>query len=219
MDPYGNTNPRGSVQSKLGALARTDHRGCQGGWTGYAGGALDPACHRPTQVMRLPGSIHLKTCRVAEVIQWGDGPVELERLGLAWPQVEEWAKRNSAPKTVIQLALSRTCQRGKFLGLSGEARLAVLVSLAQTVPVRVPGGGTYRNVLTLVGILSRALGAEEAAYVIHRAGHLDKQGQPWLEWAYGAGARRLSQTRIRQRPCWAGWRPGPNVSTGGTDQN
>jgi hypothetical protein len=152
-------------------------------------GALDPACHRPTQVMRLPGSIHLKTGRVAEVIQWGDGPVELERLGLAWPHVEEWAKRNAAPKSVTQVAITRTCQRGKFLGLSGDARIDELASLARAVPVRVPGGGTYGSVLTLVGMLSRALGAEEAAQVLHHAGHLDKQGQPSLE-----GLRRWCET-------------------------
>jgi hypothetical protein len=144
-------------------------------------GALDPACHRPTQVMRLPGSVHLKTGRVAEVIQWGDGPVELERLGLAWPQVEEWAKRSAAPRRVIQKAIARNCQRGEFMGLSGDARIDELVSLARAVPVREPGEGTYGTVLSLVSNLSRSLGFEEAALVLHRAGHLDKQGQPSLE--------------------------------------
>jgi len=144
-------------------------------------GALDAACHRTTQVMRLPGAIHLKTGRVAEVIQWGDGPVDVERLGLAWPQVEEWAKRNAAPKRVIQTSIARNCQRGKFMGLSGDARIDELVSLARAVPVRVPGAGTYGTVLSLVSMLSRALGSEEAARVLQRAGHLDKQGQPSLE--------------------------------------
>ena len=144
-------------------------------------GALDPACHTPTQVMRLPGSIHLKTGRVAEVIQWGDGPVDLERLGLNWPQVEEWAKRNAAPKQVIQAAIARNCQRGEFMGLTGDARIDGLVSLARAVPVRVPGAGTYTTVLSLVSRLSRALGSEEAAKVLQRAGHLDKQGQSSLE--------------------------------------
>lgn len=144
-------------------------------------GALDPACHTPTQVMRLPGSIHLKTGRVAEVIQWGEGPVDLERLGLTWPQVEEWAKRNAAPKQVIQAAIARNCQRGEFMGLIGDARIDELVSLARAVPVRVPGAGTYETVLSLVSRLSRALGSEEAAKVLQGAGHLDKQGQSSLE--------------------------------------
>ena len=144
-------------------------------------GGLDPACHRPTQVMRLPGSIHLKTGRVAKVIQWGGGPVDLERLELDWPQVEEWAKRKSVPEKVVKAAITRTCQRGLFLGRSGDARIDEMVSLARAVPVRVPGAGTYAVVLSLVGGLSRALGAEEAAEVLHRAGHLDKQGKQSLE--------------------------------------
>ena len=142
---------------------------------------LDANCHKATQVMRLPGCIHKKTGRVAEMIQWGDGPVNLERLGLAWPQVEEWAKRNAAPKQVIQAAIARNCQRGEFMGLIGDARIDELVSLARAVPVRVPGAGTYTTVLSLVSRLSRALGSEEAARVLQRAGHLDKQGQPSLE--------------------------------------
>jgi hypothetical protein len=144
-------------------------------------GALDPACHPPTQVMRLPGCIHVKTGRVAEVIQWGDGPVELESLGLAWPQVEVWAKRKAEPKRVIQEAIARNCQRGEFLGLSGDARIDELVSLARAIPVRVPGAGTYGVVFPLVSNLSRALGAGEASQVLHRAGHLDKQGRASLE--------------------------------------
>lgn len=152
-------------------------------------GALDPACHRATQVMRLPGCIHKKTGRVAEVIEWGKGPVDLEDLGLTWPQVEEWAKRRAAPKRVIQATIARNCQRGEFMGLSGDARIDELVSLARAVPVRVPGAGTYNTVLSLVSNLSRALGAEEAAQVLHRAGHLDKQGQPSLE-----GLRKWCET-------------------------
>ncbi len=144
-------------------------------------GALDPSCHRPTQVMRLPGAVHLKTGQFAEVIQWGDGPVSLAALGLDWPQVEEWAKCTEAPKKVAQQAFARSCERGQFLGLSGDARIDELVSLARTVPVRVPGGGTYGTVLSLVSALSRALGADEAAQVLHRAGHLDKEGRPSLE--------------------------------------
>lgn len=140
-------------------------------------GALDPACHRPTQVMRLPGAVHLKTGRVAQVIQWGDGPVDLARLGLCWPDVEEWAKRKAVPRRVNPKAIARTCERGQFLGRSGDARLYELVSMARAVPVRVPGAGTYGTVLTLVSMLSRSLGSEEAAQVLYRAGHLDKQGQ------------------------------------------
>lgn len=143
-------------------------------------GSLDAACHRPTQVMRLPGSIHLKTGRVAEVIQWGEGPVDLLQLGLTWPQVEEWGKRKAAPRGAVQTAIARSCARGQFLGLSGDARLDELVSLAQAVPVRVPGAGTYATVLTLVSRLSRALGSDEAAQVLHRAGHLDKEGRASL---------------------------------------
>lgn len=142
---------------------------------------LDANLHRPTQVMRLPGCVHIKTGRVAEVIQWGDAPVELDRLGLGWPQVEEWAKRSAAPKRVIQAAISRNCKGGKFLGLSGDARVEELVSLARVVPVRVPGAGTYTTVLSLVSNLSRALGTEQAAQVLHRAGHFDKQGNDSLE--------------------------------------
>lgn len=148
-------------------------------------GALDAACHRPTQVMRLPGSIHLKTRQVAQVIQWGNGPVALEQLGLAWPDVEEWAKSTSAPREVAQVVIAQTCRQGKFLGRTGDVRIDELVSLARAVPVRVPGAGTYGNVLTLVSSLSRALGAQEAAEVLHRAGHLDKQGTASLE---GLGA-------------------------------
>jgi len=141
----------------------------------------DTACHGPTQVMRLPGAVHRKSEKVAEVIQWGDGPVALEALGLDWPQVEEWAKRTEVPKKVAQQAFARSCEAGQFLGLSGDARIDELVSLARAVPVRVPGGGTYDTVLKLVGALSRALGPEEAAQVLHRAGHLDKEGRPSLE--------------------------------------
>jgi hypothetical protein len=141
----------------------------------------DKACHQPTQVMRLPGAVHRKSEKVAEVIQWGDGPVALVALGLDWPQVEEWAKRMEAPKKVAQQAFARSCEAGQFLGLSGDARIDELVSLARAVPVRVPGGGTYDTVLKLVGALSRALGSEEAAQVLHRAEHLDKEGRPSLE--------------------------------------
>jgi hypothetical protein len=144
-------------------------------------GALDAACHRPTQVMRLPGAVHRKSGKAAEVIQWGDGPVALEALGLGWAEVEEWAKRTAVPKGAAQQTIARRCEGGKFLGLSGDARIDELVSLARAVPVRVPGGGTYGTVLTLVSKLSRALGAEEAAQVLHRAGHLDKEGRPSLE--------------------------------------
>ena len=152
-------------------------------------GALDPACHRPTQVMRLPGSIHLKTGRVAEVIQWGNGPVDLDQLGLDWESVEEWSKKNATRSRVIQAAIERTCQRGEFLGLTGNQRLDELVSLARSVPVRVPGAGTYQTVLPLVASLTRALGAEQAASVLHRAGHLDKQGNASLD-----GLRKWCET-------------------------
>ena len=118
---------------------------------------------------------------VAEVIQWGEVPVVLEALGLGWAEVEEWAKRKEVPKGAAQQTIARRCEGGKFLGLSGDARIDELVSLAQAVPVRVPGGGTYGTVLSLVSNLSRALGAEEAAYVLHRAGHLDKEGRQSLE--------------------------------------
>lgn len=144
-------------------------------------GALDAACHRPTQVMRLPGAVHRKSGKAAEVIQWGEGPVALEALGLGWTEVEEWAKRTAVPKGAAQQTIARRCEGGKFLGLSGNARIDELASLARAVPVRVPGGGTYGTVLTLVSKLSRALGAEEAAQVLHRAGHLDKEGRPSLE--------------------------------------
>ncbi|MCT0228916.1 hypothetical protein KQ300_12050 [Synechococcus sp. CS-1331] len=141
----------------------------------------DNACHGPTQVMRLPGAVHKKSRKVAEVIQWGEGPVALEALALAWSEVEEWAKRTEVPKTVAKQAFARKCEAGQFLGRSGDARIDELVSLARAVPIRVPGGGTYDTVLKLVGALSRALGAEEAAQVLHRAGHLDKEGRPSLE--------------------------------------
>lgn len=144
-------------------------------------GALDTACHRPTQVMRLPGAVHLKSGKVAEVIQWGDGPVALETLGLDWPQVEEWAKRTAVPKGAAQQTIARRCEGGKFLGLSGDARIDELVNLARAVPPREPGAGTYGTVLSLVSNLSRALGAEEAAHLLHRAGHRDKEGRPSLE--------------------------------------
>lgn len=144
-------------------------------------GALDPACHRPTQVMRLPGSIHLKTGRVAQVMQWGSASVALEQLGLTWSEVEEWAKRTSAPRAAAQVVIAQTCIQGRFLGRTGDKRLDQLVSLARAVPVRVPGAGTYAKVLTLVGALSNALGPQEAAEVLHRAGHLDKQGKSSLE--------------------------------------
>ncbi|WP_322771749.1 hypothetical protein [Synechococcus sp. CBW1107] len=144
-------------------------------------GVLDDACHRPTQVMRLPGAVHRKSGKVAEVIQWGEVPVVLETLGLGWADVEEWAKRKEVPKGAAQQTIARRCEGGKFLGLSGDARIDELVSLAQAVPVRVPGSGTYGTVLSLVSNLSRALGAEEAAYVLHRAGHLDKEGRQSLE--------------------------------------
>ena len=144
-------------------------------------GVLDDACHRPTQVMRLPGAVHRKSGKVAEVIQWGEVPVVLEALGLGWAEVEEWAKRKEVPKGAAQQTIARRCEGGKFLGLSGDARIDELVSLARAVPVRVPGGGTYGTVLSLVSNLSRALGAEEAAYVLHRAGHLDKEGRQSLE--------------------------------------
>lgn len=143
--------------------------------------AFDPACHRPTQVMRLPGSIHLKTGRIAEVIQWGDGPVSLEDLGLGWPQVEEWAKRKEKPKRLIQKAIASQCQPGVFMGLAGDARLDELVSLARSVPVRIPGTGSYGTVLSLVMSLSQALGPEEAAQILHRAEHQDKQGRRSLD--------------------------------------
>ena len=74
----------------------------------------DTACHQPTQVMRLPGAVHRKSEKVAEVIQWGDGPVALEALGLDWPQVEEWAKRTEVPKKVAQQAFARRCEAGQF---------------------------------------------------------------------------------------------------------
>lgn len=144
-------------------------------------GELDEACHRPTQVMRLPGAVHRKSGKVAQVIQWGEGPVDLLHLGLTWPQVEEFAKRKAAPRGAVQMAISRSCARGQFLGLSGDARLDELVSLAHAVPVRVPGAGTYAIVLSLVSRLSRALGSDVAAQVLHRAGHLDKEGRASLE--------------------------------------
>ena len=144
-------------------------------------GALDAACHRPTQVMRLPGAVHRKTRKVAQVIQWGEGPVALKTLGLTWPEVEARAKRTAVPQSVAQQTLAQSCQNEHFLGLSGDARMDGLVSLARAVPVRVPGGGTYGTVLSLVSYLSRALGAEEAAYVLHHAGHLDKEGRQSLE--------------------------------------
>lgn len=169
-------------------------------------GALDAACNRPTQVMRLPGAVHNKSRKVAEVIQWGEGPVALEALGLDWPQVEEWAKRTEAPKKVAQQAFARRCEAGQFLGLSGDARIDELVSLARAVPVRVPGGGTYDTVLKLVGALSRALGAEEAAQVLHRAGHLDKEGRPSLEglrqWC---GTFDLDPERAADHLAWLTW--------------
>lgn len=140
-------------------------------------GALDVACHRPTQVMRLPGAVHRKSGKVAEVIQWGTGPVELETLGLTWLEVEEWAKRTAVPRSITQQALARSCESRQFLGLSGDARIDALVDLAGAVPVRVPGAGSYRIVLSLVSALSRALGAETAAEILHRAGHLDKEGR------------------------------------------
>lgn len=74
-------------------------------------GALDSSCHRPTQVMRLPGSIHIKTGKVAQVIQWGNGPVALEQLGLDWPAVEEWAKRTSAPRAAAQEVITQSCRQ------------------------------------------------------------------------------------------------------------
>jgi hypothetical protein len=169
-------------------------------------GALDAACHAPTQVMRLPGAVHSKTGKVAEVIQWGEGPVALETLGLDWPQVEEWAKRTEAPKKGAQQAFARSCKSGQFLGLSGDARIDELVSLARAVPVRVPGGGTYRTVLSLVSALSRGLGADEAAEVLHRAGHLDKEGRPSLEglrqWC---GTFELDAEGAADHLAWLAW--------------
>ncbi len=166
----------------------------------------DTACHHPTQVMRLPGAVHYKTRKVAEVIQWGEGPVALEALGLDWPQVEEWAKRTEVPKRVAQQAFARSCEAGQFLGLSGDARIDELVSLARAVPVRVPGGGTYSTVLSLVTGLSRALGAEEAAQVLHRAGHLDKEGRLSLEglrqWC---GTFDLEPERAADHLAWLAW--------------
>ena len=144
-------------------------------------GALDVACHRPTQVMRLPGALHRKSRKVAEVIQWGTGPVALETLGLTWPEVKEWAKQTVVPRSVTERALARSCEGRQFLGLSGDARIDALVDLAGAVPVRIPGAGTYRTALTLVSALSRALGAETAAEVLHRARHLDKEGRSSLD--------------------------------------
>ena len=166
----------------------------------------DDACHRPTQVMRLPGAVHHKSRKVAEVIQWGEGPVALETLGLDWPQVEEWAKRMAVPKGAAQQAFARSCEGGQFLGLIGDARIDELVSLARAVPVRVPGRGTYGTVLSLVGALSRALGAEEAAQVLHRAGHLDKEGRPSLEglrqWC---GTFELDAEGAADHLAWLAW--------------
>jgi hypothetical protein len=166
----------------------------------------DKACHNPTQVMRLPGALHRKTGRVAEVIQWGDGPVELAALGLDWPHVEEWAKCIEVPKRVAEQAFVRRCQGGQFLGLSGDARTDELVSLARAVPVRVPGAATYGTVLTLVSNLTRALGAEEASQVLHRAGHLDKEGRPSPEglrqWC---GTFDLEPERAADRLAWLAW--------------
>ncbi|MFM7677002.1 MAG: DEAD/DEAH box helicase family protein [Synechococcus sp.] len=139
-------------------------------------GALDVACHRPTQVMRLPGAIHLKTRQTAEVIQWGQGPVSLEQLGVDWPTAEAWAKEVAAPRTAVQTAIARTCRAGAFLGRTGDERTDLLVELARAVPVRVPGAGTYGTVFRLVCGLTRALGPKEAARVLHHAGHLDKNG-------------------------------------------
>lgn len=186
-------------------------------------GALDEACHRPTQVMRLPGSIHLKTGKVAQVIQWGGGPVALEQLGLAWPVVEEWAKSTSAPRAAAQMVIAKTCRQGQFLGRTGDERIDELVSLARAVPVRVPGAGTYGTVLPLVSALSRALGAQEAAEVLHRAGHLDKQGKASLEglraWCdtFAPDPEGASE-RLAFLAAWAerehGWRR-PNVELSG----
>jgi transposase InsO family protein len=56
-------------------------------------GALDAACHRPTQVMRLPGAVHRKTGKVAEVIQWGEKPVAI--VDLFSRNVLSWKLSNS----------------------------------------------------------------------------------------------------------------------------
>jgi hypothetical protein len=152
-------------------------------------GALDEACHRTTQVMRLPGSIHRKTGRVAKVVQWGDGLVELEHLGLDWSSVEAWNKRTAGPRFASKKVIARSCQRGEFLGFTGNRRFDELVSLAKSVPLRVPGTGTYNTVLTLVASLSTALGAEQAARVLNHAGHRDKQGNASID-----GLRRWCET-------------------------
>jgi hypothetical protein len=70
----------------------------------------------------------------------------------------------------------------------------------------VPGAATYGTVLTLVSNLTRALGAEEASQVLHRAGHLDKEGRPSPEglrqWC---GTFDLEPERAADRLAWLAW--------------
>ena len=55
----------------------------------------------------------------------------MKALGQFWPEVEEWAKRTAVPQSVTQQVFARSCQRVKFLGPSGDARIDELVDLAR----------------------------------------------------------------------------------------
>ena len=118
--------------------------------SGMVVGAFQPP--RVIWLMRLPGAVHRKSGKVAELIQCGEGPVELETLGLTWPEVKEWAKRTAVPRNVERQVFARICEVEQFFGLGGEARIDELVNLAQSVPPRVPGACTNNDPTALAAV-------------------------------------------------------------------
>ena len=85
-------------------------------------------------MMRLQGAVHRKSGKVAEVIQCGEGPVELETLGLTWPEVKEWAKRTAVPRNVEIQVFARICEVEQFFGLGGEGWPAALATAGDQLP-------------------------------------------------------------------------------------
>lgn len=152
---------------------------------------FDDAMSRPTQPARLPGAVHTRTGAVAEVSRWG-GAVAVPLLDLGI-DIERERATQTPPPSARTRAFADVSSAG-FLGYVGDAEIDCLIHLAVCFPIRQPGGGTYAVVEPLVGALSRAYEPQVAAMVLHRAGHVGKNGDAGLE-ALRAWAETYSYDR------------------------
>jgi hypothetical protein len=157
----------------------------------------DMAMINPAQAMRLPGAIHRKTGKIAEVLQYGE-PTTLEQI-----ELDSEAIKQIHHASLSRSAIGLVCQNQTILGYEGEEGEQVLASIAEAWPKRIPGTGTYSKVVPLVGGLTQILGSEKAALILFQSRHNDPKGEPSLEgiktWCQSFQKRQENDDSIKAR--------------------